>query len=168
MLTPHVCNQPLHYHAWSRYRLRSTPVVPWIVTISALHGVRDVLFPRSCFLTCNRFLSLVKWLHDTLKITIGYKCTCADDTRTTTTTEILYIRRLTPMKCPHYKLKFKKIKLTTFSYELFRKTPEGRMATFGVQGSGFCFSLLGCTKSDFLGLNCRTTSCNISLKKSIY
>ena len=49
-------------------------------------------FPRSCFLTRNRFLSFVKWLHDTLKITVGYKCTCADDTRTTTTIEILVIQ----------------------------------------------------------------------------
>ena len=46
--------------------------------------VRDVLFPRSCFLTRNRFFSLVKWLHDALEITVGYKCTRADDTRTTT------------------------------------------------------------------------------------
>ena len=29
-------------YAWSRYRLKSTPVVPWIVTASVLHGVRDV------------------------------------------------------------------------------------------------------------------------------
>ena len=28
--------------AWSRYWLRSTPVVSWIVTVSVLHGVRDV------------------------------------------------------------------------------------------------------------------------------
>ena len=39
--------------------------MPWIITVSVLHGVRDVLFPRSSFLTRNRFLSLVKWLHDT-------------------------------------------------------------------------------------------------------
>ena len=61
----------------------STPVVPWIVAVSVLHSVRDVLFPRSTFLTRNRFLSLVKWLHETLKITVGYMCTRADDTRTT-------------------------------------------------------------------------------------
>ena len=92
MQTPHVCNQGLRYHAWSRYWLRSTLVLPWIVTVSVLHGVWDVLFPRSCFATRNRFFSLVIWLHDILKITVGYKCTCADDTRTITTTEILYIQ----------------------------------------------------------------------------
>ena len=57
-----------------------------------LLGVRDVLFPRSCCLTRNRFLSLVRWLYDTLKITVGYKCTCVDDTRTTTTTEIVHLQ----------------------------------------------------------------------------
>ena len=85
---------------WSRYRLKSTPVVPWIVTVSVLHGVQEVSFPRSCFLTRSKFLSLVKGLRDTLKITVGYKCTCADDTRTGTTTEVLQ-NRLTPEKCPH-------------------------------------------------------------------
>ena len=48
-------------------------------------------FRAHAFLTRSRFLSLVEWLHDTLKITAGQKCTCADDTRTTTTTEILFI-----------------------------------------------------------------------------
>ena len=43
------------------------------------------------FLDRNRFLSLVKWLDDTLKITVGHRCTCADDTRTTTTTEIVFL-----------------------------------------------------------------------------
>ena len=37
----------LRYHA-------CTPVPPWIVTRSVLHGVWDVLFPRSCFWTRNR------------------------------------------------------------------------------------------------------------------
>ena len=60
--------------------------LPWIVTVSVLHGVRDVLFPRSCF------LSFIEWLDDTLKITVGHRCPCADDTGTTTTTEIVYIQ----------------------------------------------------------------------------
>ena len=49
------------------------------------------------------------------------------------------------------------------------KTPEGRSATFRVQGSGFFFvfffSSLGCSESDFVGLNLCTISCNIFLKK---
>ena len=76
--------------------------MPWIVTVSVLHGVRDVLFPRSCFLTRNRFSSFVKWLDDILKITVGYKCTCADDTRTTTTTEILKIQTDTYEMSAHF------------------------------------------------------------------
>ena len=87
--TPHVCNQELRYHGCRRYRLGSTPVVPWNVIVSVLHGVRDVMFTRSCYLTRNRFLNLVKWLCDTLNITVGYKCTCANDTRIPSTTEIL-------------------------------------------------------------------------------
>ena len=36
--------------------------------------------------------SCVIKLHDTLKITVGYKCTCADDTRTSKSTEIQNIQ----------------------------------------------------------------------------
>ena len=50
------------YHAWSRSRLRSTLVVPWIVTVSVLYGVRDVLFPRSCSLHMNTPVFESKWL----------------------------------------------------------------------------------------------------------
>ena len=102
MQTPQACNQAL------RYRLRSHPVVPLIVTIRVLHGVQDVLFPRSCFLTRNRFLSLVKWLHDTLKITVGHRCTYADVSTRQVHTLQLQLQpqsfntcQLTPMKCPH-------------------------------------------------------------------
>ena len=78
MQTPHVCNQALRQHAWSRYLFKSTPVVPWIVTVSVLHGVRDVLFPRSCLKTRNRSLSLVKWLHGTLKTMVNVRTSSRD------------------------------------------------------------------------------------------
>ena len=45
----------------------------------------------SCFLIRNRFLSLVKYLLNTLNFTVCHKCTFADDTRTNTTTWILNI-----------------------------------------------------------------------------
>ena len=37
-------HQRFRISAWSRYWLTSTPVVPWTVTVSVLHGVRT-----SCF-----------------------------------------------------------------------------------------------------------------------
>ena len=73
----------------------------------------DVLFPRSCFLTRSRFLSLVKWLHDTLKITVGHRCIYADMSTRQVHTRQLQLQQqsfnthqLTPVKCPYRSLKF--------------------------------------------------------------
>ena len=100
--------------------------MPWIVTVSVLHGVRDVLFPRSCFLTHNRLLSLVKWLHDTLKITVGHRCTYADmSTRQVHTLQLQLQQQsfntyqLTPMKCPHL-----------FSHEMTGQVDSGALDQF--------------------------------------
>ena len=47
------------------------------------------------------------------------------------------------------------------------KTLEGRSATFRVRGLGFVslFFSLGCSKSDFFGLNCCTISCKLFFQK---
>ena len=66
--------------------------MPWIVTVSVLHGVRDFLFPRSCSLRMNTRVFESNGLITTLKSMVQCKCTCADDTRKTTTQEILYIQ----------------------------------------------------------------------------
>ena len=88
--------------------LRSTPVVPWIVTVSVLHGARDILFPRSCSLRMNTPPVLESnGLITTLKITASHRCTYADISSRQVHTLLLQLQqqrlykdRLTPMKCP--------------------------------------------------------------------
>ena len=82
--------------------------MPWIVTVSVLHGVRDVLFPRSCSLRMNTPVFESNGLITTLKIMVSHRCTYADmSTRQVHTLQLQLQRQsfntyqLTPMKCPH-------------------------------------------------------------------
>ena len=75
-----------------------------------LHGVPDVLFPRSCSLRVNTPVLIFEsnGLITTLKIMVGHKCTCADmSTKQVHTLQIQLQQQsfntyqLTAVKCPH-------------------------------------------------------------------
>ena len=142
----HFC---LYIFAWSQYWLKSTPVVPWIVTVSVLHGVRDVLFPRSRFLTRNKFLSLVKWLHDTLR-SRSVASAHVQTTREQLQQQRFYICRLTPTKFPQ-----ESKKKTVKNMKKHKKVSKNHYKRFFLQKKNrqnfrnkiFCFEIFFTKKS---------------------